>query len=411
LADLVLVVLGTRPEAIKMLPVIRALSGQPSATARVVATGQHREMVDQILGPFGVVPDHDLNIMKPDQTMNDIVCRTIPSLERLYVDLAPRMVLVQGDTTSAFAAALAAFHRRIMVAHVEAGLRTFDRFQPYPEESNRKMIGCVADLHLAATSTSAENLRREGIKAGDILITGNTVIDNLLDTLGRPDLLEAHRLKNLPIGPSDPLVLITLHRRENYQGAGSSDGASALEDVLLGIRDAAESVPNARFVYPVHRNPRVQEPARRILDAGIAGRSNIHLIDPVSYIPFVDLMSRATVILTDSGGIQEEAPSLGVPVLVARETTERPEAVATGANRMVGTDRAAVAGELRRHLQNPVRRPGARPFPSPYGDGRAAGRIRDAVLYRLGRGERPRDFEDSNLPRKLPLTGAAQQGG
>ena len=411
MADLVLVVLGTRPEAIKMLPVVRALSGLPSLTARVVATGQHREMVDQILGPFGVVPDHDLNIMKPDQTMNDIVCRTIPSLERLYVDLAPRMVLVQGDTTSAFAAALAAFHRRIMVGHVEAGLRTFNRFQPYPEESNRKMIGCVADLHLAATSTSADNLRREGIKAEDILITGNTVIDSLLDTLGRPDLLEAHRLKNLPVGPSDPLVLITLHRRENYQGAGSSDGASALEDVLLGIRDAAETVPKARFVYPVHRNPRVQEPVRRIL----GGRPNIHLIDPVSYIPFVDLMSRATVILTDSGGIQEEAPSLGVPVLVARETTERPEAVATGANRMVGTSRAAVASELRRHLENPVRRAGSRPFPSPYGDGRAAERIRDSVLYRLGRAERPRDFRadlDPTPPsRPLPRASAAQQGG
>jgi UDP-N-acetylglucosamine 2-epimerase (non-hydrolysing) len=406
LADTVLVVLGTRPEAIKMLPVVRALTGQPSLAVRVVATGQHREMVDQILGPFGIVPDHDLNIMKPDQTMNDIVCRTLPSLEKLYGDLAPKMVLVQGDTTSAFAAALAAFHRRIVVGHVEAGLRTYDRFQPYPEESNRRMISSVADLHLAATSTSAENLRREGIKAEEILITGNTVIDSLLETLARPDLLEAHRLRDLPLAPSDPLVLITLHRRENFQAPGASAG-SALEDVLLGIRDAAESVPNARFVYPVHRNPRVQEPARRIL----GGRSNVHLLDPVSYIPFVDLMSRATVILTDSGGIQEEAPSLGVPVLVARETTERPEAVATGANRMVGTDRAAIAAELRRHLEHPVRRPGSRPFPSPYGDGRAGARIREAVLYRLGRGERPRDFDDSHMPRTLPLKGVVQPGG
>jgi UDP-N-acetylglucosamine 2-epimerase (non-hydrolysing) len=270
------------------------------------------------------------------------------------------MVLVQGDTTSAFAAALAAFHRRIVVGQVEAGLR---HVRPVPAVSRGKQP--QDDLlrrgsPSRATSTSAENLRREGIKADEILITGNTVIDSLLDTLARPDLLETHRLRDLPIGPSDPLVLITLHRRENYQGAGSSDGGSALEDVLLGIRDAAESVPKARFVYPVHRNPRVQEPARRIL----GGRSNIHLIDPVSYIPFVDLMSRATVILTDSGGIQEEAPSLGVPVLVARETTERPEAVATGANRMVGTDRAAIAAELRRHLEHPVRRPGSRPFPS-----------------------------------------------
>ena len=411
MADAVLVVLGTRPEAIKMLPVIRSLSAEPSLAVRVVATGQHREMVDQILGPFGVVPDHDLHIMTADQTMNDIVCRTIPALERLYVDLAPKLVLVQGDTTSAFAAALAAFHRRIPVGHVEAGLRTFDRFQPYPEESNRRMISSVADLHLAATSTSAGNLVREGIKPEEILITGNTVIDSLLETLARPDLVEAHRLRDLQIGPSEPLVLITLHRRENWQGAGSGDAGSALEDVLLGIRDASESVPGARFVYPVHRNPRVQEPARRILGE----RRNVHLLDPISYIPFVDLMSRSTVILTDSGGIQEEAPSLGVPVLVARETTERPEAVSTGANRLVGTGRAAVADELRRHLQNPVRRPGSRPFPSPYGDGRAGGRIRDAVLYRLGRGPRPRDFradpDESATSRPLPRASAAPQGG
>jgi hypothetical protein len=209
-----------------MLPVVRALSADPSLAVRVVATGQHREMVDQILGPFGVVPDHDLNIMKPDQTMNDIVCRTIPSLERLYVDLAPKMVLVQGDTTSAFAAALAAFHRRIVVGHVEAGLRTFDRFQPYPEESNRRMISSVADLHLAATSTSAENLRREGIKPEEILITGNTVIDSLLETLARPDLLEATapRPADRPIRSVNPPPPRTIR-------AGGLAGGSALEDV------------------------------------------------------------------------------------------------------------------------------------------------------------------------------------
>lgn len=384
--NLILVVLGTRPEAIKLLPVIRSLSAEPSLAVKVVATGQHREMVDQILGPFGVIPDHDLDIMRPDQSINDIVCRVIPPLERLYLELSPDLVLVQGDTTSAFAAALAAFHRRIAVGHVEAGLRSFDRFQPYPEESNRRMISCVADLHLAATPMSAENLRREGTPARDIFVTGNTVIDSLLGILSRPDLLEKFRHRQVELGPEDPLVLITLHRRENWM-AGAGAG-SPLEEVLEAISCAAAEFPAARFVYPVHRNPRVQEPARRIL----SGRGNVHLLDPLAHIPFVDFMSRSTVILTDSGGIQEEAPSLGVPVLVARETTERPEAVDWGANVIVGTRRETVLGELRRHLERPVRRPGTRPFPSPYGDGSASPRILGAILHRLGRGPRPSDF-------------------
>jgi len=331
--------------------------------------------VDQILGPFGMKPDYDLDIMRPDQTLNEIVCRVIPPLDRLYAELAPKVVLVQGDTTSAFAAALAAFHRRISVGHVEAGLRTFDRSNPFPEESNRRMISGVADLHLAATPGAAQNLLREGIPPEEIVITGNTVIDGLLGILSRPELLEKFRIRDLPLGPTDPLVLITLHRRENWLGTSASRGKSPLEGVLLGIRDAAEYFPQARFVYPVHRNPRVQEPVRRIL----GGMPNVHLLDPLAHIPFVDLMSRSTVILTDSGGIQEEAPSLGVPVLVARDTTERPEAVACGANRMVGTDRGEVGAALRRHLEVPARRAGARPFSSPYGDGQASARIGDAI--------------------------------
>jgi UDP-N-acetylglucosamine 2-epimerase (non-hydrolysing) len=399
--DLVLVVLGTRPEAIKLLPVIRELSGRSDLAVRVVATGQHRDMVDQILGPFGVKPDHDLGIMRPDQTLNEIVCRVIPPLDHLYAELAPRMVLVQGDTTSAFAAALAAFHRRIPVGHVEAGLRTFDRLNPYPEETNRRMITSVADLHLATTPGAAQNLLREGVPAEEIVVTGNTVIDSLLGILSRPELLEEFRVRDLPMGLTDPLVLITLHRRENWLPSATSRGESPLETVLLGIRDAAEQFPKARFVYPVHRNPRVQEPARRILGE----RPNVHLLDPLAHIPFVDLMARSTVILTDSGGIQEEAPSLGVPVLVARETTERPEAVESGANRIVGTGRAEVAAALRRHLEAPFRRPGSRPFPSPYGDGRASARIREAVLFRLGRGGRPSDFRPDILePASVPLS-------
>jgi len=386
--NLVLVILGTRPEAIKLLPVVRALSAEPRLTVQVVTTGQHREMVDQILGPFGVKPDLDLDIMKPDQSINDIVCRVIPPLERLYLERSPKMIVVQGDTTSAFSAGLAAFHRRIPVAHVEAGLRSFDRFQPYPEESNRRMLSCVADLHLAATPMSAENLRREGIAPADIVVTGNTVIDALLGTLSRSDLLEQHRVRGLPIDPADPMVLITLHRRENWmRAAGASE--SPLEEVLRAISTAAAEFPKTQFVYPVHRNPRVQEPARWILGS----RDNVHLLDPQPYIPFVDLMGRASVILTDSGGVQEEAPSLGVPVLVAREVTERPEAVATGANVLVGTKKEVVLDELRRRLANPSRRSGTRPFPSPYGDGKGAARTVKAILHRLGLGDRPGEFK------------------
>jgi UDP-N-acetylglucosamine 2-epimerase (non-hydrolysing) len=384
-----LVILGTRPEAIKLFPVIRALKETPLLDVRVATTGQHREMVDQILGPFGVVPDHDLDIMRPDQSLNEIVCRVIPLLEALYTEVRPRIVLVQGDTTSAFCAGLAAFHRRIMVGHVEAGLRSFNRFHPYPEEANRRMISTVTDLHLAATSWSAENLEREGVPRDTIVVTGNTVIDSLLETLSRPDLLESHGVPGLSLPEGAPLVLITLHRRENWLGGTAAAGeGSALEDVLRAIASAAGVHPEARFVYPVHRNPNVAGPARRIL----GGLANVHLLDPLPYIPFVGLLARATVILTDSGGIQEEAPTLGVPVLVARETTERPEGVDCGSNMLVGTKPEVVLRELRRHLETPMRRPGPPPCPSPFGDGQASARIRQAVLEALGLGARLPEF-------------------
>jgi UDP-N-acetylglucosamine 2-epimerase (non-hydrolysing) len=390
--DLVLIVLGTRPEAIKFLPVIRAFAAEPRLRLGVVTTGQHREMVDQILGPFGVRPDYDLDIMRPDQSLNDIVCGVIPRLERLYLDLAPRMVLVQGDTTSAFAAGLAAFHRRILVGHVEAGLRSYNRHHPYPEESNRRMLSSVTDVHLAATASAAENLRREGIAREDVVVTGNTVIDSLLETLSRSDLLEKYRMHDLIPAAGDPLVLMTLHRRENWMRPPGG-GASPLEDVLSAVGAAAAEFPKARFVYPVHPNPNVQEPARRIL----GGLSNVRLVAPLPHLPFVDLLSRSTVVLTDSGGIQEECPSLGVPVLVTRKTTERPEAVDAGYNELVGTDRDEVLAALRRRLERPARRPGKPPLPNPYGDGRASDRIRRAVLHRLGHDERPGDFQSAVL--------------
>jgi UDP-N-acetylglucosamine 2-epimerase (non-hydrolysing) len=392
--DLVLIVLGTRPEAIKFLPVIRAFSSEPRLRLGVVTTGQHREMVEQILGPFGVRPDYDLDIMRPDQSLNDIVCGVIPRLERLYLDLAPRLVLVQGDTTSAFAAGLAAFHRRILVGHVEAGLRSYDRHHPYPEESNRRMLSSVADLHLAATPSAAANLFREGIPREDVVVTGNTVIDGLLETLSRPDLLEKHRIRDLVPAPGEPLVLMTLHRRENWMRPPGG-GASPLENVLSAVATAAAEFPGVRFVYPVHPNPNVQEPARRLL----GGLPNVRLTAPLPHLPFVDLLSRATVVLTDSGGIQEECPSLGVPVLVTRKTTERPEAVDAGYNQLVGTEPAEVLAALQARLRKPARRPGTPPLPNPYGDGRASDRIRRAVLHRLGYDERPGDFESAVLAR------------
>ena len=380
----VLVILGTRPEAIKLFPVARALQREPRLVTRVVTTGQHREMVDQILEPMGIVPDRDLDIMRPDQSLNDIVSRIVPRLEALYVEERPALVLVQGDTTSAFCAGLTAFHRRIAVGHVEAGLRSFNRFHPYPEEANRRMLSSVADLHLAATPWSAANLEREGVPRAEIIVTGNTVIDALLESLDRPDLLG--RQPAFPRHPDERLVLITLHRRENWMSGAVKE--SPLEETLAAIADAAALFPSAHFIYPVHRNPRVQEPARRIL----GGRSNVHLLDPLPYLPFVELLGRASLILTDSGGIQEEAPSLGVPVLVARETTERPEGVAAGTNVLVGTRHDAVLAAMAKHLERPFESPGPRPRPNPFGDGKASDRIRQAVLHHLGMGEKATEF-------------------
>jgi UDP-N-acetylglucosamine 2-epimerase (non-hydrolysing) len=396
----VLVILGTRPEAIKLFPVARALQAEPRLVTRIVTTGQHREMVDQILQPMGIVPDRDLDIMRADQSLNDIVSRIVPRLEELYDEERPALVLVQGDTTSAFCAGLTAFHRRIPVGHVEAGLRSFNRFHPYPEEANRRMLSSVTDLHLAATPWSAANLEREGVRRDEMVVTGNTVIDALLETLGRRTLLEQQRVPTLPKKEGERLVLITLHRRENWMqpavgaaGAAGAGGATApeespLEETLHAIADAAAAFPDATFVYPVHRNPRVQGPAKRIL----SGKPNVHRLDPQPYIPFVDLLARACLVLTDSGGIQEEAPSLGVPVLVARETTERPEGVEAGTNVLVGTRREAVLAAMTRHLSGKPAPRGPLPRPNPFGDGQASGRIRQAVLHHLGLGEQAPEF-------------------
>src|SRR6185295_14883945 len=268
------------------------------------------------------------------------------------------------------------------VGHVEAGLRSFDRSQPFPEESNRRMITCVADLHLAATPASAENLVKEGVRRDEISITGNTVIDALLDTLSRQDLLEGRRCRIPGLADGGSLLLMTLHRRENYLRPGGPGTPSALERILDAVAAASKEFPGTTFVYPVHKNPNVQEPARRLL----GNLPNVHLLEPQPYIPFVDLMSRSTLLLSDSGGIQEEAPSLGVPVLVTRETTERPEGVEGGTNVLVGTRTEAILREIRSHLAQPRVSSGPRPRPNPFGVGKAGVRVRQAVLHLLGLG-------------------------
>jgi UDP-N-acetylglucosamine 2-epimerase (non-hydrolysing) len=383
-------VFGTRPEAVKLVPVIRLLAEDDRFALRVAVTGQHREMLREILEPFDIRPDVDLEIMQPGQTLNDIVCRAMPRLDELFGREKPDMVLVQGDTTSAFCAALAAFDRRIPVGHVEAGLRSFDCRNPYPEESNRRMLSAVAELHFAPTPWAKKNLLREGVHKSSVIVTGNTVVDALLLTLRTRAMRAAKGLERAPTSPPSDRrsVLVTLHRREAWETPGL-DGGTVLDDILLGIRLAAEKRPDIDFVYPVHLNPNVQKAAARTL----GGISNAKLIAPLPYVRFVEAMARSSAIVTDSGGVQEEAPSLGIPVLVLRKTTERPEAVEAGANQLIGTH----PNDIERALCTTLDRAGAAPGrtiprPNPFGDGNAAARIVQAVLHFWGRAEAPGEF-------------------
>ena len=366
----ILVVFGTRPEAIKMAPVVSALRGRPGTFSCVVCvTAQHREMLDPVLGLFSIAPDHDLNLMRPGQGLHDVttaVLREFPAVLELE---RPDLVLVHGDTTTTMAATLAAYYARIPVGHVEAGLRTGNKYAPFPEEINRKVTTAIADLHFAPTATSRGNLLAEGVAPETIVVTGNTVIDALLrvaDRLRRDPALAERMEAEFPfLDPARKLVLVTGHRRENF-GEG-------FENICGALAEIASLRPDAEILYPVHLNPNVQEPVRRILGGG--RRGNVHLIRPVDYLPFVYLMSRCHLIVTDSGGIQEEAPSLGKPVLVMREATERPEAVAAGTVRLVGTDREKIVAETLRLLDDPEAYGAMSTANNPYGDGKAAGRI------------------------------------
>lgn len=375
----ILAVFGTRPEAIKMAPVVNALRSRPDRFSCVVCvTAQHREMLDQVLGLFSIVPDHDLNLMRPGQGLPDVTTAVLREFPAVLAMERPGLVLVHGDTTTTMAASLAAYYARVPVGHVEAGLRTGNKYAPFPEEINRRVTGAIADLHFAPTKGSRENLLREGVPEGSIVVTGNTVIDALLSVADRlrEDGALAKRIEaGFPfLDPSKKLILVTGHRRENF-GEG-------FERICHALAEIASMRPSAEILYPVHLNPNVQESVRRILGTG--SRRNTHLIGPVDYLPFVYLMMRSHLILTDSGGIQEEAPSLGKPVLVMREVTERPEAVMAGTARLVGTDREKIVAETLRLLDDPEACRAMLVAKNPYGDGKAAGRIADFLASWTG---------------------------
>lgn len=366
-----LCIFGTRPEAIKMAPLALALAADERFDAKVCVTGQHREMLDQVLDLFGIQPEFDLSIMKPGQDLTDITTAILQGMKTVFAEFKPDMVLVHGDTATTLAASLVAYYHQIPVAHVEAGLRTGNIYSPWPEEANRKLTSAITTLHFAPTDTSKANLLREGIAEDSIVVTGNTVIDALLDVVKRLDKDEALRKEAAAptafLDPSRRIILVTGHRRESF-----GDGFERICHALIEI---AQQHPDVDIVYPVHLNPNVREPVNRLLQ----GIDNVHLIAPLDYLPFVHLMSRSHIILTDSGGIQEEAPSLGKPVLVMRDTTERPEAVTAGTVTLVGTDTTAIVKEINRLLIDPKAYEAMSYAHNPYGDGMACQRIIDSL--------------------------------
>jgi UDP-N-acetylglucosamine 2-epimerase len=358
----ILTVCGTRPEAIKLAPVVLAALASDAVDHHLCVTGQHRQMLDQVLAVFGLTPDSDLNIMRPGQTLDDIASAALIGIGKVIDDWAPDWVIVQGDTSTAFAASLAAFHRKIRIAHVEAGLRTGNMLSPWPEEGNRRLIGQLASVHFPPTGWAEANLLREGFSPDQIEMTGNTVIDALGWVTSRLASDSDMAAKFAFLNPDRRLILVTGHRRENFDG-GLDRICRAL--ATLAARDDIE------ILYPVHLNPKVQKTVAEIL----GGAANVHLIAPQDYQPFVYLMQRAHIIVTDSGGIQEEAPGLGKPVLVTRDTTERPEAVEAGTARLIGTSSEALVAAVTELLDQPARYAAMAQAKNPFGDGKSAPRI------------------------------------
>nr|WP_144931880.1 UDP-N-acetylglucosamine 2-epimerase (non-hydrolyzing) [Kocuria indica] len=371
---------GTRPEAIKMAPIVTALQNSDQFECVVTVTGQHREMLDQVNEIFGITPEHDLNIIQPRQTLNGVLTRTVEGLDRIFEDTPPDAVVVQGDTTTSTAAAIAAFYRGIPVIHAEAGLRSFNLFSPFPEEANRKITSQITSLHLAPTATSKENLLREAITEEDIVVTGNTVIDALLHTVEQQLPFTDPQLEKIA-SSGKRVLLVTTHRREN-QG-------EAMRGVGRALARIADAEPELIIVLPAHRNPVVRE---AVLPA-IEGKPNVVVTEPLAYGEFTRMLSVAHVVLTDSGGVQEEAPSLGKPVLVMRENTERPEAVTAGTVKLIGTDEERIVTEVHRLLNDADAYQAMANAVNPYGDGKAAERSLAAIEQMFDVGRRVADFD------------------
>ena len=372
-------VFGTRPEAIKMAPLVKELASRQGIDSICCVTAQHREMLDSVLEVFDLKPDWDLDIMTPRQTLSTITSKCLTGMDEAIDTLKPDMILVHGDTSTTFAGALSAFYHKVPVGHVEAGLRTYDKYSPYPEEMNRKLVTAIADLYFCPTENNRENLRREGVEKG-VFVTGNTVIDALKTTVRKDYHFTTEILNQLPYG-SKKILLVTCHRRENY--------GQPMEDIMSALAEIARTHGDVELVYPVHLSPVVQECARRHLE----GISNVHLIAPLAADEMHNLMARCYLVLTDSGGLQEEAPALGKPVLVLRRETERPEAVTAGTVKLAGVDRQTIIAMAHSLITDPAAYAAMAHAVNPYGDGAACRRIADAILWHFGRGEKPEDFQ------------------
>ena len=375
----VMTIFGTRPEAIKMAPLVEELQRRPGLRSICCVTAQHREMLDAVLKIFRLTPDYDLNIMEPRQTLSTITTKCLLGMEKVLEEAKPDLVLVHGDTSTTFAGALAAFYHQIPVGHVEAGLRTGDKYSPFPEEMNRKLVGDIADLHFCPTGTNRENLSREGITDG-VFVTGNTVIDALKTTVVKDYHFSTELLNQLDY-TGRRIILVTCHRRENY--------GQPMANIMTALRRVADAFPDVELVYPVHLSPVVREAAEKYL----SGHPRIHLIDPLSADEMHNLMARSYLVMTDSGGLQEEAPALGRPVLVLRRETERPEAVQAGTVKIAGTEEADVFRMASELLTDEAAYRAMAHAVNPYGDGFACRRIADAIEWKFGlRGERPEEF-------------------
>ncbi|MGP5114865.1 non-hydrolyzing UDP-N-acetylglucosamine 2-epimerase [Corynebacterium casei] len=387
----IMTVYGTRPEAIKVAPVIKALEADDRFESIAVSTGQHKEMLEQVNSMFGIKPAYDLGLMKPGQGLNEIVSRALAGLDEIITEVEPDVIISQGDTSTAMAAAMAGFHRGVKIVHLEAGLRTGDIFSPFPEEANRKIIGQVASLHLAPTEGSLENLRIENFRSKDIVVTGNTVIDALLEAAGWDTTFADPKLQEAAASDKR-MVVVTTHRRENLD---------AMKEIGGAVQDLAKAYPEIYFALPLHLNPAV----RQAVLPEVENLDNVIITDPLPYDQFTKLQGRATMILTDSGGVQEEAPSLGKPVLVMRQNTERPEAVVAGTVKLVGTNRSLIVAEAKLLLDDQAAFEAMANAVNPYGDGKGAERSVAAIGALLGLGERAENFspgtgaEEERIPR------------